>query len=391
LTLNLTTRCNMRCRYCAFSGRYAYKRTHGTGNMSFGTAKNAVDYFLKRSNGGREACIGFYGGEPLLRFDLMNQIFQYLKDIGKIEEFRYSITTNGTLLSTDIVRYLNAYDIKISILVSLDGPKQIHDRYRVFPNGGHTFDLIIGNLKKIKKEYPRYFNENIAFSIVLAPPYDFELVEDFFLKSSITTGLFERSTFSFVDPYGTTFFKDFKLDDEEKKITDKITILRERYKKALVDSKYENLAIEKKFFDQDFYWINFRPMSMLDQTYPPQGTCFPGKRKLFVNEDGNFFMCERVNSNYEIGNVIEGFNFKKIYQFLKKYEKFFKDCKYCWALRLCSKCFNSIRKGEDFNEERRNDLCKRKLNTIETNLKEYCEVREKNPKAFAPFQNIQIS
>ena len=365
----------MRCRYCAFSGRYAYKRTHGTGNMSFGTAKNAVDYFLKRSNGGREACIGFYGGEPLLRFDLMNQIFQYLKDIGKIEEFRY----------------LNAYDIKISILVSLDGPKQIHDRYRVFPNGGHTFDLIIGNLKKIKKEYPRYFNENIAFSVVLAPPYDFELVEDFFLKSSLTTGLFERLTFSFVDPYGTTFFKDFKLEDEEKKITEKISKLREKYKKALVDGKYENLAIEKKFFDQDFYWINFRPMTTLDKTYPPQGTCFPGKRKLFVNEDGNFYMCERVNSNYKIGTVTEGFYFQKIYQFLKKYENFFKDCKYCWALRLCSKCFNSIRNGEDFDEKRRNDLCKIKLNTIETNLKEYCEVREKNPKAFAPFQNIQIS
>lgn len=101
-------------------------------------------------------------------------------------------------------------------------------------------------------------------------------------------------------------------------------------------------------------------------------------------------MCERVGSNYEIGNINEGFEYRRIYVFLEKYAEFFKDCKYCWALRLCMKCFNSIRRGEDFYEKRKESLCKDNLYIIERNLIDYCEIRENNPHAFKPFDNIYV-
>lgn len=129
-------------------------------------------------------------------------------------------------------------------------------------------------------------------------------------------------------------------------------------------------------------------MDLIRDEFAPQGTCFPGTRKLFVNVDGNFYMCERVNSNYSIGNVNHGFNHRRIYNFLKKYEEFFKDCKYCWALRLCMKCFNNIRNGDSFSEARKEKVCSNNLYKIENNLLDYCEIREKNAEAFKPFKNI---
>ncbi|MCP2604608.1 radical SAM protein [Candidatus Aminicenantes bacterium AH-873-B07] len=332
--------------------------------------------------------IGFYGGEPLLKFDLLRQIIDYIKSIKTPKKYRYSLTTNGTLLFKEVTEYFVKNNV--SITISLDGPKNIHNRYRVFSNGRRTFNVIMKNLKKIKKYSSEYFENNISFNVVLAPPYDFESIITFFYRNPLFEGIGEKFNFTFVDAYETTFFKDFNLENDEKNKYKEIIKLRRQYKNALIEGNYENLTIEKKLFNNIFYNIDYRGMELLPKKYPPQDTCFPGKRRLFVNVSGKFFMCERVGSNYEIGNIDNGFNYKRIYNFFEKYVEFFKDCKYCWALRLCNKCFNSIRKGENFDEQRKNKLCVNKLYNIEKNLMDYCEIREKNINAFKVFDNIKV-
>lgn len=390
LILELTERCNQRCKYCGFSGRYKKMRTHRNLDMSFEIAKKALDFFINRSNKSKlkKPAIGFYGGEPLLKFDLIKQIVDYVKSVKMSKEYRFSLTTNGTLLNTKVVECFNENNIGATI--SLDGPKNIHDRYRVFSNGKETFNVILKNLSNIKKFFPGYFKKNISFNVVLAPPYDFENVITFFYKNPFFKEVNKTIIFNSVDTYETTFFMDFCLETYEKNGHKEMLKFRDQYKNALIKGDYKNLTIEKQFFDKPFYTIDSRKMKLLGKKHPPLGTCFPGQRRLFVNALGKFFMCEKVNSNYEIGNVDNGFDYEKIYKFFKKYEEFFKNCRYCWAVRLCKKCFNEIRKADDFDEERKNELCIQKLHGIEKDLIDYCEIREENIDAFKFFDEIIV-
>jgi len=389
IIIELTERCNLRCRYCVFSGRYKYARIHGSNDMSFDIAKKAVDYFLSRSRGNSNdiAAITFYGGEPLLKIDLIKGIVDYVKKIGEFDNCRFSLTTNGTLLHKEIVDYF--IKNKLSILVSLDGPKEIHDRYRVYQNGKGTFDIILQNLLRIKENHRDYFMNNISIAATLAPPYDFIKLIDFFYKKYFFEQINEKVRLIGVDPYETTFFDDFRIDDV-KNIHVKLNGLFARYKKALINGNYQKLTMEKELFDKEFHNIEYRIIKPLGDFCFPRGTCFPGRRRLFVNALGKYYMCERVGSNYEIGDINEGFNYERIYDFIKKYEQFFSECKYCWALRLCSKCFNSVRKGEGFDEERKKEYCSVSLKTLERYLIASCEIKEKNAGAFKVLGNIII-
>ncbi|HLP45285.1 MAG TPA: radical SAM protein [Candidatus Kapabacteria bacterium] len=391
LILEVTNNCNLRCKYCTFSGRYSLNRIHGTDNMTFETAKKAITFFMKKcdSFAGHPPAITFYGGEPLLKFDMIKKIIQYVNDMGKKEKFFFKFTTNGTLLTKEIIKFL--VDNDISILISLDGCKQVQDRYRVYKNGYGTFDTIMKNIQFIKKHHLEYFNKKVSFIATLAPPYDFKSFSDFFYHNDFFAGLQEKIKFSLVDAYETTFFKDFGLEKLEKEFSQKRPIFFENYKQALLTGRYNDLTFEKQIFNKSFYNLVRRPMNRMRDKFVALGSCFPGQRRLFINTAGKFFICERVGADYEIGDVDNGFDFDTIYQFMLKFADFFKECKYCWALRLCKKCFPEIKRGAEFDESRKQELCKHTLKAIEQNLIAYCELKEKNPDAFDPFKNIVIA
>ena len=392
IILELTARCNHRCKYCPFSGRYTHKRQHEERDMTLDIAKKSVEYFIARTNTNKKEmkpAITFYGGEPLLRFDLIKEIVELTKRSGVSNEYRFSLTTNGTLLTDEVIKYFVENDI--SILVSLDGPKKIHDLYRVFSNGQGTFDAIQKNLKRIKKCNPEYFENNISFNAVVTPPYDFDSIIQFFYRRTFFKPFKDKIRVNFVDAYHTSFFRDFNLERENTLLNTELNRLLNRYKKALIDGSHEKLTIERQLFLDNFYTIAMRPIAPLEKKYPPIGTCIPGQRRLFVDTVGKFFMCEKVGSNYEIGNADKGFNYQVIYDFYLEYDDFFQDCKYCWALRLCKKCFNSIRKGADFDDQRKKEMCKKKLKVIEDNLIIYCEILERKPDAFKVYESIEMS
>jgi uncharacterized protein len=266
---------------------------------------------------------------------------------------------------------------KIKITISLDGSEKIHNRYRVFKNGKGTFLIIFNNLSNIKKYSNDYFSKYVSINAVLAPPYDIEDTISFFYKNPILKKIGGRIKISFVDSYETTFFKDFNLEDNEKNKYKKFIKLRSNFNKSLIEGTYNSLTIEKELFRRSFYDIHTRIMEPLGVLYPPQGTCYIGQRKTFVDVNGKIYMCEKVGNNYEIGNVYSGFDYERIYNFYKKYEKFFRDCNDCWALRLCKKCFNNIRKEDEFNEQRKKEMCGSRLNIFEKSLESYCEIRKK--------------
>ncbi len=143
LDLNVIQECNLRCKYC-----YS-KRPGASSVMSEKTAHKAVD-FITEFTDGKQFCISFYGGEPLLNFPVIQSTIEYASQ--KIEkrelpEITYNITTNGTLLTDDVITVLAQYNTNIEI--SIDGPAAIHDAMRILPDGKGTHTIVMDRLGQL--------------------------------------------------------------------------------------------------------------------------------------------------------------------------------------------------------------------------------------------------
>ena len=139
LTLHLTNRCNLACRYC-------YQR-HGEGDMSAETARTAI----RNCASGENCGIIFFGGEPLLRRDLIFDTIRWCEGLSP-GRFHYKVTTNGTLLDEDFLREARA--ARLAVALSLDGVGSAHDSMRVFPDGTGTYGRILPKLHALTAWQP---------------------------------------------------------------------------------------------------------------------------------------------------------------------------------------------------------------------------------------------
>ena len=145
LCLHICHDCNLRCRYCfADEGAYHSRREF----MSLETAKKAIDFLIANSGARRVLETDFFGGEPLMNFDVVKETVYYAKAEAakRGKEFRFTLTTNGLLLKDDVAEFLNRE--MDNVVLSLDGRKEVHDAVRRTANGKGSFDLVIENLKK---------------------------------------------------------------------------------------------------------------------------------------------------------------------------------------------------------------------------------------------------
>ena len=128
--------------------------------MSFDVAKRAIDYYLLHSKETKIRYISFYGGEPLLNFNLIEKCAHYLRK--KCSNIKFGLTTNGILLNKDVIAFLERNSFVITI--SLDGPKELHDKYRIDVNGQGSYDKCYENFKKLYVAFsdPHRININIS-------------------------------------------------------------------------------------------------------------------------------------------------------------------------------------------------------------------------------------
>jgi uncharacterized protein len=147
MELILTSDCNLRCSYC-------FERDKQPFNMSDEVAFTAVDFLLQTSRHIKDLTVLLFGGEPMMRFDLIQRIIPYAnkkaKEAGKT--ISWDMTTNGTLIDEDRAKWMAQY--KVKYLLSLDGAKEDHDRYRKFPDGTSSYDLIMSRLPMMKSYQP---------------------------------------------------------------------------------------------------------------------------------------------------------------------------------------------------------------------------------------------
>jgi uncharacterized protein len=143
LVLNLTNQCNLSCQYCYEFGADKVATPEGKPKfMDFETAKASVDLLLEQSAGRRNVHITFFGGETLMNFPLLQKVVGYANEQAgaQARAVDFSLTTNATLLTPAIIRFLS--ENRIGVTVSMDGPKELHDQLRVFSNGRGSYDIV---------------------------------------------------------------------------------------------------------------------------------------------------------------------------------------------------------------------------------------------------------
>ena len=195
LILQVTQNCNLRCEYCIYSGNYD-TRKHSNNRMSFEIAKKSIDFLIEHSKKRNKIYIGFYGGEPLLEFSLIKKCIEYIEKVAVGKEIGYVMTTNATLFTDEIIDYIVKHKFKLTI--SVDGPREIHNRSRIFANREEgSYDIMIKNIEKIHLKYPKYYQECVKFNTVVLTDDGFSCLENYFRGDELfADAYFSSSTVS---------------------------------------------------------------------------------------------------------------------------------------------------------------------------------------------------
>ena len=364
--ISITEKCNMRCKYCVYHDtRYAL------GNflydININTLRRSLDFILEHSKFANETIVSFYGGEALLRFDLIRYAILYIDKNNYYGHcFRFIVSTNGILLNSDTVDFLVSRNIRC--IISLDGPKTVHDRYRVDSEGNTTFNTIIRNIRRLANKYPDYYRKYVHFNTVFSPPYDYSIIYDFFSKSKVT----------YMDVDIGDYFKSYLLE--------KYGSLDFYFEDDLVDiSNYlsgkEYLVYLKKF------------MAIEEVTDPktvfPPSFCIPLERKMHINVSGKIMLCERVdecNTLFQLGDVFSGYDYKKVRKLFEFTNGILdNNCNKCWSFRFCNICFADLDKVAYDG-----DYCVNMRAKIEKDFKIFLELKHNNNRFEEIMQAISI-
>ena len=175
VVLEVTENCNLRCDYCIYQNSFSGFRDFSPRSMSEETAIKAIDYILKNSYRD-EIYVGFYGGEPLLKFDLIKKCVSYALENRGEKKVTFSMTTNGVLMTEEKAEYFASIP-EFSLMFSIDGDEKTHNEHRKLENGRGSFELSLKGFQNALKAYGDR-RKMISVSTVVSPPYTKEKFED---------------------------------------------------------------------------------------------------------------------------------------------------------------------------------------------------------------------
>ena len=314
LTLNISQECNLQCKYC-----YVQKPDSNP-YMSEEVARKAVD-FIAGFDSMEQFSVSFYGGEPLLNFPVMQAVMEYASkkaEEGGYPEVKYHITTNGTLITDEIVDFLAAYDVEV--MISLDGPAPIHDALRVTPAGEGSHERVAEALQKLIKAQGNH-------------------------KVSASSVITNQSRLQNVYEYLSQFpLKDIKISyvrylDEGKERTYALSESQKReYMADMKDLAVECLNLIMKGVRPPYY--NFENKLLQLWKHAKRGYfCPAGLTRFGISPGGDIYPCGPAADmgEWKLGTVEHGLDVKRVNQWaaLSSFENK-KECKACWAQYLCA-------------------------------------------------------
>ena len=315
LCLHIAHDCNLACRYCfAEEGEY-----HGHRElMTYETGKQALDFLIANSGSRRNLEVDFFGGEPLMNWQVVKELVRYGREQEKIhnKNFRFTLTTNGVLLNDEIMEFANQE--MGNVVLSIDGRKEVHDHMRPFPKGAGSYDLILPKFKK-------------------------------FAESRHQDKYYVRGTFTH---YNLDFSKDvLSLADQGfKQISVEPVVAPDEADYAIrredlpqIFEEYDALAREMIKREKEGNGFNFFHF-MIDLTggpcvYKRLSGCGSGTEYLAVTPWGDLYPCHQFVGTEEflMGNVWEGIKTPEIQKEFRHCNVYTKEeCKKCFARFYCS-------------------------------------------------------
>lgn len=248
------------------------------------------------------------------------------------------------MLDINRCRFLKKHNVYIT--VSMDGPKEINDRFRKNKHGIGSFDIVKRNLTTIFKVMPRYYKNNISINAVITPLSKISSIKEFFLNEMKIKE--SRLSMSSVNKEGL----ELVFDEIQASSNSDYQLIIDKEKDALLNA-------HKKIYSNK---------SVLPSVYHHFGPCVPVAKKLFVSTEGKLYPCEKVcelNDICCIGDVKNGINYESVYTVVNIGAIDEDKCKRCWAIRYCNMCIADIAgNNNDEIKEIKNNLCEAKKRNI---------------------------
>lgn len=315
LCLHIAHDCNLACRYCfAEEGEYHGRRAL----MSYETGKQALDFLIANSGSRRNLEVDFFGGEPLMNWDVVKQLVAYGREQEKLHDkhFRFTLTTNGVLLNDEIMEFANKE--MDNVVLSIDGRKEVHDRMRPFRKGAGSYDLIVPKFQKFAesrhqdKYYVRgtytHFNTDFSKDVLHLADLGFKQIS--------------------VEPVVAQPTDEYALKDSD------LPVLFDEYDRLAAEMVKRNKA------GNGFNFFHF----MIDLNGGPcvakrLSGCGSGTEYLAVTPWGDLYPCHQFVGQEEflMGNVDDGIVKPEIADDFRSCNVYSKDkCRNCFAKFYCS-------------------------------------------------------
>lgn len=315
LCLHIAHTCNLNCEYCfASQGKYKGERAV----MSFEVGKRALDWLIENSGSRKNLEVDFFGGEPLMNFEVVKRLVAYARSIEKEKgkNFRFTLTTNGLLIDDDVIDFANKE--MSNVVLSLDGRKEIHDRFRVDYNGNGSFDKIVPKFQKLVKARGNK-NYYMRGTFTHANP---DFLED--IKVMLDLGFTELS----MEPVVCAAGDPSELTPED------ITVVMEQYEKLAF------LMLQKEKEGKPFTFYHY----MIDLTggpciYKRISGCGSGTEYMAVTPWGDLYPCHQFvgDEKFKLGDIYKGVTNLTVQNSFKECNVYAReDCRNCWARLYCS-------------------------------------------------------
>ena len=315
LCLHIAHTCNLNCSYCfASQGKYHGDRAL----MSFEVGKRALDFLVEHSGSRHNLEVDFFGGEPLMNFDVVKQLVAYARSIEKEKDkhFRFTLTTNGVLIDDDVIDFVNRE--MSNVVLSLDGRKEVHDRYRVDYAGNGSWEKIVPKFQKLvaAREGKNYYMRG---TFTHANP---DFLED--IKTMLDLGFSELS----MEPVVAAAGDPAALTESDK---------------AIVMEQYEKLAElmlqrdkEGKPFTFYHYMIDLKGGPCI---YKRISGCGSGTEYMAVTPWGDLYPCHQFvgEEKFKLGDIWSGVSNHAIQEEFASCNVYAREeCRDCWARLYCS-------------------------------------------------------
>ena len=378
LVVNVTNQCNLSCTYCYEYGEDKIVDTENGQQpkfMSEETARESIEFALRESRDNPRAHVTFFGGETLMNFPVLRATVAYARrrarEVGK--EIDFSLTTNATLLRPDVIEFLA--EERVGVTISIDGPEELQDKFRVFNNGMGSYATAAPRIKALLQ---RHRSRPIGARVTLTrQTLDVSRIYDHLTNE---LGFWEVG----FAPVTTAPGRDYAISGGGfDHLLGQFRALAADYLDAALQNRHHGFSNVRETLQE------------LHQGHAKAYPCGAGLGLMGVSTDGRVALCHRFagSDDHGFGTVRDGVSWARQQEFLESHHVVNKtDCQTCWARPICAGgCYHEAHTRYGATTRPNLHYCEWIRGWTHTCLEIYGELAERNPDFLRQFDDEEVT